>query len=54
MGFHHDGTADTTKEKMKSVEPRMNAESFYRRLSAFIGGSNISLHSLGALGVLGG
>jgi hypothetical protein len=31
----------------------MNADSIYWRLSAFIGGSNISLSSLGALGVLG-
>jgi len=52
---HHDTTGTTEeKEKLKSVEPRMNASKNYLRSSAFIGGSNISLYSLGALGVLGG
>jgi hypothetical protein len=50
--YYHDGTAATTKEKYEGCGTADKRGYYYWRLSAFIGGFNISLHSL--VGVLGG
>jgi hypothetical protein len=39
--LNRDGTTDATEEKMKSVEPPINANKNYLRSSALIGGSNL-------------